>query len=124
MAEKPGKKGFLSFTFEPRPVTLQAKPEAIKIDLGRTAVVVIDMQHAFCSEGGLFDKLGQLNKELVSKVIEADKKVIKAARDAGVQVIYVRWAVKPDLSDSGGPESPNWIKQHGHFITTDSWDAR
>ena len=37
---------------------LQAEPEPLEIDLQRLAVVVVDMQNAFVSEGGMFDLLG------------------------------------------------------------------
>jgi ureidoacrylate peracid hydrolase len=33
-------------------VLLPARPEAVKIDLARTALVVVDMQNAFMSPGG------------------------------------------------------------------------
>jgi len=36
-------------------VTLRARPEPVEIDLKRTAVVVVDMQNAFVSKGGMFD---------------------------------------------------------------------
>jgi len=32
-------------------------------------------------------------------------------RAIGMQIVYLRMAYKPDLSDSGGPDSPNWSKE-------------
>jgi len=39
-------------------VTIEARPEPLKIDLARTAILVIDMQNDFCSPGGGFDRAG------------------------------------------------------------------
>jgi ureidoacrylate peracid hydrolase len=114
-------------------VTLQAKPEPVKIDLAKTAVVVVDMQNAFASKGGMFDIVG-MDISGAKKVIETNKQVIAAARAAGVKVIYVNMGWAADLSDSGGPNSPNWYKESalaymnknpeykGKFLIRGSWD--
>ena len=39
-------------------ITLIARPNQLSIDLRRTAVVVVDMQNAFASKGGMFDLAG------------------------------------------------------------------
>ena len=41
-----------------RTVELPAEPAAISIDLDRTALIVVDMQNAFASSGGLLDLAG------------------------------------------------------------------
>ena len=41
------------------PIMLEAEPEPLEIDLQRIAVMVIDMQSAFVSKGGMFDLRGQ-----------------------------------------------------------------
>jgi hypothetical protein len=43
---------------EPRPLTIQAAPQTLTVDLGRTAMIVIDMQNDFCARGGWVDHLG------------------------------------------------------------------
>ena len=93
-------------------VNVQAKPESVKIDLKKTAVVVVDMQNAFASKGGMFDLVGQ-DISGAKSVIETNKQIITAAREAGVKVIYLKMSYAPDLSDSGGPDSPNWYKEFG-----------
>ncbi|MEN9706035.1 MAG: hypothetical protein RLZZ393_1914, partial [Pseudomonadota bacterium] len=35
------------------PLTLPTRPEPLDIDIGRTAIVVVDMQNAFASPAGL-----------------------------------------------------------------------
>jgi ureidoacrylate peracid hydrolase len=68
-------------------VLLKAEPEALEIDLKRTAVLVIDMQNAFVSKGGMFD-LGGRDISHISQVIEPNKKIIEAARAKNVKVVY------------------------------------
>ncbi|MGI5882444.1 MAG: cysteine hydrolase family protein [Dethiobacteria bacterium] len=94
-------------------VTLSAAPEKIEIDPLRTAVLVIDMQNAFCSKGGMFDVAGMFEEEKVEGVIKANKKVIDAAREAGSKVIYLRMGFREDYSDAGGVNSPNPLKEVG-----------
>jgi ureidoacrylate peracid hydrolase len=115
-------------------VTLPTKPEPIKLDMNRTALIVVDMQNAFCKKGGLFDYLGQLDETKVTRIIDRDKKIIKVCRSSGIKIIYLRMGYKPDLSDAGGPDSPNYAKEHGlaamrrhpelkgRFLVIGSWD--
>ena len=39
-------------------VSVQARPAAIEIDPAKTALVIVDMQNAFASMGGMFDLAG------------------------------------------------------------------
>jgi len=117
-----------------RLVKIKARPDAIEIDLGRTAIIVVDMQNAFASLGGMFDLVGQ-DVSAAKGVIQTIKKLTHAARGANVKVIYLAMTYAPDLSDSGGPDSPNWYKEFGlaamnrnpdykgKFLIRGSWDA-
>jgi ureidoacrylate peracid hydrolase len=114
-------------------VTIHARPEPIEIELRRTAVIVVDMQNAFVSKGGMFDTFGW-DISAAEGVIENNKKIIDAAHKAGCKVIYLKMSYDPDYSNSGGPESPNWYKElglvmmkknpeyWGKFVTKGSWD--
>jgi ureidoacrylate peracid hydrolase len=94
-------------------VVLTAKPEPIKLDINRTALIVVDMQNTFCKKGGLFDYLGKLDEMKVKHIINNDMKVIEACRYKGIKVVYLRMGYRRDLSNSGGPESPNYYKELG-----------
>jgi ureidoacrylate peracid hydrolase len=94
-------------------VVIPARPELVKLDISRTALIVVDMQNAFCKRGGLFDYLGKLDETKVKHVIDRAKKVIEACRHKGIKVIYLRMGYRPDLSDAGGQESPNYYKELG-----------
>lgn len=91
------------------PFVLQAEPEPLEIDLQRTAVVVIDMQHTFVSKGGKFDLRGE-DVLKIQTIIEPIKKITSMARVKGIHIIYIAHYHSPDLHDSGGPNSPNWYK--------------
>jgi ureidoacrylate peracid hydrolase len=90
--------------------TLTARPQPVEIELQATALVVVDMQNAFASEGGLLDLAG-FDISGAGPVIEVNRRLIGAARLAGVTVVYLQMSFKPDLSDSGGPASPNYHKE-------------
>jgi ureidoacrylate peracid hydrolase len=92
-------------------ITLKARPVDVEIDISRTAIVVVDMQNAYASKGGMLDIGTGIDEARIGPVIEANKKLLPAARGAGVPVIYLQFGYKPDLSNAGGPQSPNIRKQ-------------
>jgi ureidoacrylate peracid hydrolase len=91
------------------------RPEPIPVDLARTAVVCIDMQNAFVHEGGMFDLAGWPTQGARDN-IEPSRRVITAARAAGVKVVFVKMSFKPGLTNAGGPESPNYHKEIGMVL--------
>ncbi len=117
-----------------RPVHLEARAEPLDIDLEKTALMVVDMQNAFASRGGMFDLAG-LDISGAAAAIEVTRQLIGACRKAGVSVIYLRMAYRPDLSDAGGETSPNYHKElamvqmrnrpelAGKLLVEGTWDA-
>jgi nicotinamidase-related amidase len=83
---------------KPAPLRIAAAPQNITIDLKRSAMVVIDMQNDFCSEGGWIDSLG-LDYTPDRKPIEPLQKLLPVLRKAGVPVIWVNWGCRPDLAN-------------------------
>ena len=92
-------------------VNLKAEPEEIKLDTARTALIVVDMQNSFCKKGGMMDFFGKLDEDMTKRVIATNIKIIEACRSAGIKIVYLRMCYKADLSDAGGPESPNYWKE-------------
>ena len=90
--------------------TLNAKPEPVEVDFRQTAVVVVDMQNGFASKGGMLDIAGA-DISGATAVVESIKELLAAARSAKVPIVYLQMGFKPDLSNSGGPSSPNWHKE-------------
>ena len=112
---------------------LCAKPEPLDVDLEKSAIVVVDMQNAFASRGGMLDLAG-VDISGASRVVSAIGGLLAAARPAGVPVIYLQMGYKPDLSNGGGPASPNPRKElamclmarrpewKGKLLTESTWD--
>jgi ureidoacrylate peracid hydrolase len=94
-------------------LVIDAKPEPIIIDTAQSAVLVVDMQNDFCSKGGLFDRAG-INISAVQKAVGPTRRVLSAARDTGIRIVYAKMGFRPDLSDLGDKDSPNRIL-HLHF---------
>src|SRR5438477_4141940 len=90
-------------------VTLNAKPEPIAINPARTAVIVVDMENDFVAKGGMFDRAGA-DISGAQKAIAPTAKVLAAARQAGLKIIYLKMGYRPDLSDLGPNDSVNRIR--------------
>ena len=90
-------------------VTVDAKPEPVRIAPTASALTLVDMQNDFGTKGGMFDRAG-IDISGIQRVIEPLKKVLASARAASIPVIYLKMAFLPDLADAGAPDSPNWIK--------------
>jgi ureidoacrylate peracid hydrolase len=90
-------------------IEVEAKPEPIRLDTSRTAVLVIDMQNDFGSPGGMFDCAG-IDITGIQQAVAPTRRVLDAARQAGIPVVHVRMAHSPDLADAGAPDSPHRLK--------------
>jgi ureidoacrylate peracid hydrolase len=97
-------------------IVIPARPQAFKVEVERTALMVVDMQNAFCAKGGLFDAMGKLDEARVNPVMRNLQKIIGPARKAGLKVVYLRMGYRPDLADAGGLDSPNYWKE-GSLVT-------
>jgi ureidoacrylate peracid hydrolase len=116
-----------------RPVELPADPKPVEIDLDRTAVIVVDMQNAFASAGGMLDIAG-IDVRPAREAVGNARMVCEAARAARLPIIYLTIGYPPDQSTAGGPDSPNPQKElalclmrerpelHGKLLTFGSWD--
>ncbi len=84
----------------PAPVRLDlaSTPQAVTIDLRRTAIVVIDMQNDFCAPGGWVDHIGGDYRPDRAPIAPLQK-LLPALRQADVPVIWVNWGNRPDLAN-------------------------
>ncbi|HLF10793.1 MAG TPA: isochorismatase family cysteine hydrolase [Gammaproteobacteria bacterium] len=87
-------------------VALAARPEAVAIDTARAAVLVVDMQNDFGSEGGMFQRAG-IDITGIQSAVAPTARAIAAARRAGMPVAYLKMGYRPDLSDLGAEHSVN-----------------
>jgi len=81
-------------------IRLMAQPDSVSIDVSKTAVIVVDMENDFCSKGGLMDRVG-VNISMIQNIIGPTKKLLTAARKAGIPIIYLKMGYNSDLSDLG-----------------------
>lgn len=93
-------------------VDIAAIPEPVAIDLDRTAIIVVDMQNAFASKGGMLDLAGK-DISYAPAVIDVHQRLLGAGRQAGVKIVYLAMTYDEELTKAGGPESPNYQKEFG-----------
>jgi len=79
----------------PRPLALAAEPQSVTLDLGRTALLVIDMQNDFCHPEGWLASLG-VDVAPARRPIAPLADLVPALRHAGVPVLWVNWGNRPD----------------------------
>jgi nicotinamidase-related amidase len=78
--------------------TVTAEPFPFAFDPSKTALVIIDMQRDFIEPGGFGELLG--NKvALLKSAVAPCRKVLDAARAAGMTVIHTREGHRADLAD-------------------------
>lgn len=97
-------------TDRPR-VTLAARPQPVSVDVASTALIVVDMQNAYASQGGYLDLAG-FGLDGMTEVIARIADLLPAARRAGVQVVFLQNGWDPGYVEAGGPGSVNQCKSN------------
>jgi len=119
----------------PVPLAIPTEPQGVTIDLRRTAIVVVDMQNDFCTQGGWVDHIGG-DVRPDRAPIEPLRALLPALREAGVTVIWLNWGNRPDLANMP-PNQIHLYKPKGegvglgdplpgsgaHVLEKDSWAA-
>lgn len=112
---------------------LPARPENLTLQAAETAVIVIDMQNAYASMGGYVDLAG-FDISGAQSTIQNIKRTLSAAREAGIQIVYLQNGWDPDYVEAGTPLSPNWHKSNalktmrrnpnlqGQLLARGGWD--
>lgn len=77
---------------------VRAEPYEFRFDHTTVALVIIDMQRDFVEPGGFGEALGN-DVSLVRKAVPPTRRLLEAARRAGLYVIHTREGHRPDLSD-------------------------
>ncbi|NOG73131.1 isochorismatase family protein [Roseicella sp. DB1501] len=116
----------------PRTIPLAARPAPIALRSEETALIVVDMQNAYCSRGGYIDLCG-FDVSGAPPVIEECANIAAACRAAGIPVIYLQNGFSPDQREAP-PTAPVWHKSNalrfmreneayaGKLITHGTWD--
>ncbi|MDQ8022575.1 MAG: isochorismatase family cysteine hydrolase, partial [Moraxellaceae bacterium] len=122
----------------PQPVarTLKAEPAGVEIDLGRSALVVVDMQNDFCHPQGWFGQRG-LDIAPCRNPIPVIAELLPAWRDAGGRVVWLNWGIRADVANlppsvhykakGGNPAATGYgdvsPEDHGPSLVRGSWGA-
>ncbi len=78
--------------------SVKAEPYPFTFEPASCALVIIDMQRDFVEPGGFGEALGN-DVSLLQKAVGPIKRLLAAARKAGMLVIHTREGHRPDLSD-------------------------
>ncbi|MDZ7278826.1 pyrimidine utilization protein B [Pantoea eucrina] len=114
-------------------VELPARPEAIALPPTQSALIVVDMQNAYATEGGYLDLAG-FDVSTTKPVIANIHKAVTAARRAGIQIIWFQNGWDAEYVEAGDAGSPNFHKSNalktmrkrpelqGTLLAKGSWD--
>jgi len=80
-------------------VAFPAEPYPLEADIGRTALLIIDMQRDFLEPGGFGALLGN-DVSLLRHTIAPCRALLAAARRAGLTIIHTREGHRADLTDA------------------------
>jgi ureidoacrylate peracid hydrolase len=90
-------------------VPVTARPGTFELSPRSTAVIVVDMQHDFASPDGMFGRAG-IPLDGIQSVVEPTRRVLDAAREAGILVVYLTMQFDEDLADLGTANAPNRLR--------------
>src|ERR671933_26471 len=77
---------------------IEAEPYAFEFEPATTALLMIDFQRDFVDPGGFGEALGN-DVSLLRAAVPPARRVLEAAREAGLFVVHTREGHRPDLAD-------------------------
>ncbi|PLN74213.1 pyrimidine utilization protein B, partial [Klebsiella pneumoniae] len=92
-------------------ITLPARPESLTFAPQQSALIVVDMQNAYASQGGYLDLAG-FDVSATRPVIDNINTAVAAARAAGMLIIWFQNGWDDQYVEAGGPGSPNYHKSN------------
>lgn len=109
-------KDFIDLSPHHRPIgkLLNIHTDEIPIveDTRRMALVIVDMQNDFCSEGGWADRAGY-DTQRCRSAIPGIQRAVRWARKHDLWVIWIGWANREDLRNLGAPTLYQYKKSLG-----------
>lgn len=79
-----------------RRMRLTAEPQAIVVDLNKSALLIVDMQNDFCTTGGWLDSKGidiTPNRAPIAPLL----RLVRRFRQDAIPVVWLNWGVRKDL---------------------------
>jgi nicotinamidase-related amidase len=83
---------------EPQIITLATETKTLRLDLAKTAILVIDMQNDFCHPDGWLAHIG-VDITPARTPIYSLKTLLPILRQVGVPVIWLNWGNRADLGN-------------------------
>lgn len=80
----------------PHPITLTTETKSLRLDLVKSAILIIDMQNDFCHPDGWLAHIG-VDVTPARNPIEPLTALLPQLREVNVPVIWVNWGNRPDL---------------------------
>ncbi|OKH38605.1 isochorismatase [Calothrix sp. HK-06] len=80
----------------PQPVILATATKQVRIDLAKTAILVIDMQNDFCHPDGWLAHIG-VDVTPAQQPIKPLQKLLPILRQVNIPVLWVNWGNRQDL---------------------------
>jgi nicotinamidase-related amidase len=81
---------------EPKPIALATETKTLRLDLAKTAILVIDMQNDFCHPDGWLAHIG-VDVTPARTPINPLKSFLPELRKVNVPIIWLNWGNRPDL---------------------------
>ncbi|NDJ18877.1 cysteine hydrolase family protein [Myxacorys almedinensis] len=81
---------------EPTLVSIKTDTKCVRLDLKKSALLVIDMQNDFCHPDGWLAHIG-VDVSLARDAIAPLQKFLPIMRQNGVPIVWVNWGNRPDL---------------------------
>jgi nicotinamidase-related amidase len=79
-----------------QPIILSTETKTLRVDLAKTAIIVIDMQNDFCHPDGWLAHIG-VNVTPARQPIEPLQQLLPQLRAVNVPVIWLNWGNREDL---------------------------
>ncbi|AFZ02973.1 cysteine hydrolase family protein [Calothrix sp. PCC 6303] len=80
----------------PQPVILATETKTLRIDLAKSALLIIDMQNDFCHPDGWLSHIG-VDITPARQPIAPLKHLLPLLREVNIPIIWINWGNRPDL---------------------------
>lgn len=80
----------------PSIVTLKTETKTLRLDLTKSALLIIDMQNDFCHPDGWLAHIG-VDVSPARIPIEPIQTIVPVLRQRGVPIVWINWGNRPDL---------------------------
>lgn len=77
-------------------ITLETATKTLRLDLNKSALLIIDMQNDFCHPNGWLSQIG-VDVTPARSPIQPIQQLLPHLRQAGMSIVWVNWGNRPDL---------------------------